>query len=270
MNRLKTLALNFEKHELLVSSASFAYTTALAIAPFLIIMLSLLAFAGSDAQQSIVEQITVLLGPGAAEAVRTIAENAKKESRFSGVSGIISFIVILISASAMFSQIRRALDKVNELESGDSSLSVLSFLKERVFLVGLVLGFIFLLVISLFVTTALAMIFSNYNTLIWKTISFITNFSVFSILFASMFHFIPSKRIPWKKCILSGLCAAVFFLIGKSLIGMYLGRSAVGSAYGAAGSLIVLLVWLYYTSLTLLLSYEFTNTIFFGEKKSNP
>lgn len=264
----KTFFLKLEKHDLLILSGSFAYTTALALAPFLIIMLSVLSFLGPEAQQNMIQQSTALFGPQAGDSIQVIAETAKSETRFSGWSGLLSFLIILISASAMFSQMRMALDKVNEFQAENQQSGLLFFLKEKIMSVGLVLGFVFLLVVSLFVTTGLAMLFSTEATLIWKIISFAINFLAFSILFSAMFHFIPSKKYPWKRCFVSGLWATVFFLFGKALIGLYLGNSAIGSAYGAAGSLIVLLVWLYYTSLTLLISYEFTNTLVFHDQKT--
>jgi membrane protein len=259
----KQFLAKIEKHEILLLSGSFAYTTALALAPFLIIMLSVLSFLGPQSQAAVIEQMTHLLGSQAGEALKIIADNAQREARFSGLSGILSFLIILISASAMFSQMRTALDKVNEYQPTQGHSGFRGFAREKILSVGLVLGFIFLLIVSLFVTTGLSALLQGEETVLWSVLSFVINFAAFAVLFSAMFRFIPSKKFPLRRCAISGVWATAFFLVGKGLIGLYLGRSAIGSAYGAAGSLVVLLVWLYYSSLTLLLSYEFTNTIVF-------
>jgi len=263
---LSDLLDKIDKHEVFTQAGALAYTTALALAPFLVIMLSATAFLGPEKQTLLVSQMTRLLGSDAGEAVKSLVDQAQKRPTLGGIDGLISFVVILISASATFSQLRVALDKLNEHKTNPMESGLKAFVRYRILSIGLVLGFIFLLVISLFFTTAVALVFHGLDGFLWETIAAVFNLILFSFLFAAMFRFIPSDKFRWKRCWISGASAAVFFILGKSIIGIYLGKSAVGSAYGAAGSFAVLLIWLYYSSMTLLLSYDFTTTVFIKDK----
>jgi membrane protein len=250
-------------HEAFMLSGSLAYTIALALAPFFIIMLTTLSLLDGGSQQFVVAELTGVLGPQAGEALKAITSNAEKEIHFAGISGIISFVVIAVSASAIFSQLRVALDIINDYRAPQEPGSRWrSFFKQRVFSVGLVFAFILLMIVSMVVTTVLGVVFRGADGIIWQSVFAVGNFLVFSLLFSAIFRFIPSERRPWSRCVFSGITATLFFLLGKYLIGLYISHSAVGSAYGAAGSLIVLLVWLYYMSFSLLISYEFSNRIF--------
>lgn len=251
---------NIDRHEIFTLAGSLAYTIGLALAPFLVIMLSTITMLGTTSQDSLIAQITGLLGNEAGSAVEAIAKNAENQGKFNGVAGIISFIIILISASAIFSQLRFALDKVDERKPTPADSGIWAFVRDRLLSMGLVLGFVFMLVVSLMVTTVISIFFGGQEGALWEALSFSVSFLLFATLFAAMFRFIPTDKTDFKSCAIAGLTSAVFFMVGKTLIGLYLGKSAVGSAYGAAGSLIVLLVWLYYSSITLLISYEFTRT----------
>jgi len=262
MDWAKRFIARISQHELLILSASLAYTTALALAPFLIIVLAILTFLPLDLRHQLVHQLATLLGSEAGDALTMIITEAKKESHLTGFAGALSALVLAVSASAIFRQIRIALDKVQEHKTNLSQPSGWkTFLTQEVFSIGLVFGFIFLLITSLVITTAIAATFRGSTGLLWQFISLFTNLVLFSTLFTAIFHFIPTDKLPWRRAWGAGLVATAFFLVGKQAIGFYLGRSAVGSAYGAAGSFVVLLVWLYYTAITLLLSYEFLLSI---------
>lgn len=259
--RYKRLLSRINRHELLSLSGSIAYTTALALSPFLIITISIFALTNFGTQQTLNDQIQNLVGPEAARAVKGIIDSAAQEPGISGLSGVLGFLVLLFSASAIFAQLRLSLDKIVEYKAPKSANGIWAFIKERIFSVGLVLGFVFLMIVSLGLSSMLSAAFPIGEEFGIRVVSFFANLIVFSLLFSCMFHFIPTERLPWGRCLVSGVVACGFFLVGKSLIGLYLGNSALGSAYGAAGSFIVLLVWIYYTSLTLLISFEFTNTV---------
>jgi membrane protein len=259
--KYKKFIVSIDRHDLLILAGSIAYTTALALAPFLIIMLSAMALLDPEWQNSIVAEFSSLIGPQVQEAIQAVLENAQQKTTFRGIPGLVSFVVLMISASAIFSQLKTSLNKINEYSSKEKYSEIWLFTRDRIFSIGLVLGFIFLLITSLVVTTLLAALFKGRHGNVWEIVSFIIHLTVFSILFSSIFRFVPSQKLTWKHCFQSGVVATLFFLIGKALITFYLANSAISSAYGAAGSLVVLLIWLYYTSLTLLLSYEFVNTI---------
>lgn len=275
--RYLCLLMRIDKHEILYLSAAIAYTTALALAPLLLIALTLLSLLSPQWQQSLALELISFFGREVGEIIEVIVTKATEHDSFRGLSGFVSFAVLAISASAIFSLLRSSLDKINEHQSAaidpkipapQLAFDLRSFLRDRLFSVGLVFAFIFLLIASLIMTTALTILFKNRMGMFWEGISVASNWLVFTVLFSAIFRFIPSARFGWMRCLQSGICATVFFLIGKHLTAIYLAKAAVGSAYGAAGSLVVLLVWLYYTSLTLLLSYEFTTTILFTDKET--
>lgn len=252
---------DIDKHELFLLAASIAYTTALALAPFILILLSLASLLGGSLQQELYTQLSANIGNKAAETIQQIMQNAKAHPTLSGFSGIIGFIVLLVSSSAIFTQLRIALNKINEHKAPKKESGVKAFVKEKFMSIGLVFGFAFLAIVSLIISTSMSAFFPSGDGLIWKTVSFISNFLIFSTLFAAMYRFIPSDKLPWKTCFISGLVSAVFYIIGKSLISLYLGKASFESTYGAAGSVIAFLAWVYYTALTLLVSYEFSKNI---------
>lgn len=260
-SRVSRVGTAIGKHEIFLLAGSLAYTTALALAPFVMIMLAIAAMLGQGLQEKLYANLSSVLGEQAGTAITMVVENADNKPSLSGFSSILGFLVLAFSASAIFSQLRIALDKINERVADEKDSGIWSFLREKFFSIGLVFGFIFLSIASLVVTTALAVVLPSGDGLLWKGFSFLINFAIFSGLFALMYRFIPSDRLPWRRCLISGLVSAVFYIAGKAVIGIYLGNAGLGTAYGAAGSLVVFLVWVYYTTLTLLMSYEFTNNV---------
>lgn len=265
-DHLKDFTDHIDKHEIFLLAASIAYTTALALAPFVLILLSLSSLMGASMQESLASQISTSVGEKAGEAVNQVIQNAKAHPTMSGISGIIAFIVLLISSSAIFSQLRVALDKVNEFKMPKGKSGIKSFIKDKVFSVGLVFGFAFLSIVSLIASTTIASLFSGGVGLLWKIASNLFNFLMFFSLFTAIYRFIPTDKQAWRTCFISGAVSAVFYLIGKSLISLYLTKASFESSYGAAGSLIAFLAWVYYSSLTLLVSYEFSKALVLHQK----
>lgn len=250
-----------DKHDIFTLAGSLAYTTALAIAPFLLILLSVASLLGPELQERLYVNLASSIGEKAGQTILDIVQNTRKNSSFSGWSGLIGFIVLVISASAIFAQLRVALNKINEHEAAKDKSGVWLFFKDRFLSMGLVFGFAFLSIVSMMVSTTIAVVFTAGEGLFWEAISFIVNFAIFSVLFTAIYRVIPSDKLDWRRCRISGMVSAVFYLIGKNLISLYLAHAGLESSYGAAGSLIVFLVWVYYTALTLLTSYEFTKNM---------
>ncbi|KYG62545.1 hypothetical protein AZI87_14670 [Bdellovibrio bacteriovorus] len=252
------------KHEVFILSASIAYTTGLALAPFVLILLSLAALFGDQTREKIFTGFSDVVGKQASGSIQMIVENAERNPTGTGISGVIGFIVLLISASAIFSQLRYALDKINEHKAGEKEQGIMGFVKDRFFSMGLLLGFVFLAIASMLLTTVLTVAFPEQQGWIWQTVAFVVSFVVFSFLFTAIYRFVPSDRMVWKRCAIAGVTSAIFFVIGKTLIGLYLGTAGLEKSYGAAGSIVVFLAWVYYTALTLLVSYEFANWMILG------
>ena len=259
--RLSSTFLNANKHDIFVMASSLAYTTALAMAPFLLIILSFASLLSSGLQQNIYEGLNNAVGEQIAGTILAMIENADDNPKLSGVSGLIGLMVLAVSASAIFSNLKIALDKINEHAFAKNSGGFWVFVKGRLFSMGLVFGFAFLSVVSLVFTMVIAIFYPEGMGVFWNFISFAVNFSIFSIVFTAIYRFVPTDKVKWKNCIISGFMSTIFYLVGKKVIGLYLGKAGLESSYGAAGSLIVLLVWVYYTALTLLFSYEFTRDV---------
>lgn len=250
-----------DKHEIFLLSASIAYTTALALAPFVLILLSVASLLGPEMQQKLVESMTSTIGPKAGQAINVVIKSTKEHPTLSSISSIVGFIILVVSASAIFTQLRIALNKINEHKSTPKEGGVKGFIKDKVFSVGLVFGFAFLSIVSLILSSILSALFPGGEGFIWKTVSFFINFLMFSSVFTLIYHFIPTDKLNWKTCIISGMISTIFYIVGKTVIGFYLGKAAIVSSYGAAGSLIAFLIWVYYIALTLLVSYEFSKVL---------
>ncbi len=247
---------DIENHEIFIMAAAIAYATALALAPFILIIFSIVAVLDPHLQDQLSRELSTAVGREAGEIIRAIIENIDKSSQLSGISGLIGFSVLVVSASIIFSQLRIALDKINEYQAPPAKNEFLSFLKNKFLSLGLVLGFAFLSIASLLLTAFIAVIYPDGEEVLWNIISFIISFLLFTGLFTAIFRFIPSEKYPWSRCFISGVVSTVFYAIGKGLISIYLGKAGIGSSYGAAGSLIVFLAWVYYIAVTILISYE--------------
>ncbi len=258
---------DIDKHEIFTLSGSIAYTTALALAPFVLILLTLASLLGPELQEKLWLQLAANVGEKAGDTVLQIVQNTKQNSTISGISGMIGFIILVVSASAIFAQLRVALDKINEHKVEKNISGFKLFIKDRFLSMGLVFGFAFLSIVSLMVSTTIAVIFEGGEGVFWEAISLVINLLLFSVLFMAIYRFIPSDKLEWRKCRVAGFVSAIFYLIGKTLISLYLANAGLESAYGAAGSLVAFLAWVFYTALTLLVSYEFTKDIVFHEVK---
>ena len=256
---------SIDRHEIFTLAGSLAYTTALAIAPFLLILLSVASLLGPDLQEKLYTHLASSIGDKAGQTIIDIVKNTRENSEFSGLSGIIGFIILVVSASAIFAQMRVALDKINEHKDAKNKSGVWLFIKDRFLSMGLVFGFAFLSIVSMMVSTTIAVMFIGGEGFFWEAISTAVNFVIFSILFMAIYRVIPSDKLEWRRCRISGMVSAVFYLIGKNLISLYLAHAGLESSYGAAGSLVAFLVWVYYTSMTLLISYEFTRNMVFNK-----
>jgi membrane protein len=255
---------DIDKHEIFTLAGSLAYTTALALAPFVLILLSIASILGPELQEKLYVQMAEAVGEKAGQTILDIVQNTKKNSSFAGLSGLIGFIILVISASAIFAQMRVALDKINEHRVEKNKSGLMLFIKDRFLSMGLVFGFAFLSIVSLMISTGIALAFTGGESVLWEMLSIVINLLIFSVLFTAIYRVIPSDKLNWKSCRTAGIVSAIFYLIGKNLISLYLAHAGLESAYGAAGSLVAFLAWVYYTALTLLVSYEVTRNIFIG------
>jgi len=244
--------------------AALAYYTVFSIVPLLIVIIALIGlFFGQDAAQSaIMGQISNLVGEQSAAAIKDMIQRAEQPST-GLLATVVAVITLLFGASGVFGQLQDALNTVWGVEPKEGR-GVWGFIKDRFLSFVAVVGTGFLLLVSLVLSSALAAVgkwFSGVLPLpetVLQALNFLVSFVVITGLFALIFKVLPDARVAWRDVWVGAALTALLFTIGKFAIGLYLGKSNVASAYGAAGSLVIVLVWVYYSAQILLYGAEFT------------
>lgn len=255
---LKHFSDGFSRHDLMTLSAALAFYTSLSLAPLLLLMVAGVSFMGPGGQEQFMFQVENLVGPQASLAVAMIINNVEQKEAMGSYAGLIGIATLLFSASGVFAQLHTSLNVIHETVPRADRSTLWHFLRRRLLSIGLVVAFAFLAVVSLVVSTVMAATLPRGD--IWKIINDVVTLLVFAGLFTAIFKLVPDRRPPWRQCAVSGAFTALLFTLGKILIGLYLGKSALGSAYGAAGSIIVLLAWVYYSSLIVFVGAELTRS----------
>lgn len=253
-------------------AAALAYYTVFSLPPLLLIILTVAGFLINDpqqVQQALQEQISGVVGEDGAQAIGTMIQNVSQPGAGSIVATILGIAGLIFGATGAFAQLQTALNKTWEVEPDPEQKGAMKYLRiglKRLFSLAMVLVVAFLLLVSLVLSAALSVIGDQITELLpttlsnvfWQVIHIGISLSVITLLFAAMFKILPDARIPWRHVWVGALVTAVLFEVGKFLIGFYIGQSNPGSAFGAAGSLVVILVWIYYSSLIFFLGAEFT------------
>jgi membrane protein len=261
---LKETYKRWRDHQAPRLGASVAFYTLLSLAPLLVLTAAVIAlvFSKEAAHRDLVDQARQMMGARGADIVNSLLANAQQPS--SGIfASIVAFLILLFGASGVFIELRSALNTIWEVKP-QAGAGWKSMLKERLFSFGMVLSIGFLLLVSLLLSAALAFVGKFFGQLIpippavLEAANFVLSFAVITALFALMFKFVPSVHISWKNVQIGALGTALLFTIGKLLLGLYLGKASVGSAYGAAGSLVAVIVWVYYSAQIFFFGAEFT------------
>jgi membrane protein len=257
----------WKKHEAPRLGAALAFYSILSLAPLVILTVAIVAlvFGHSAAQDDLIEQAQNMLGQEGAGAVKAVLQHAQKPA--SGiVASVIGAITLLFGASGVAGELQSALNRIWDAKSENPG-GIWGAVKQRLFSISMVLGVGFLLLVSLVISAALAALGKFYGTLlpmpqfVLDAINFVVSMAGIAVLFALIFRYVPAVSVAWKTAWVGGSVTAVLFTIGKFLIGLYLGKSAVGSPYGAAGSIIAIIVWVYYSAMIFLLGAEFTHVL---------
>jgi len=242
--------------------ASLAYYTMLSVAPLLVIVTTIagLAYGREAAQGQLVYEMKDMVGPEGAQAIQAMMQNANQPTT-GIISSVIGVVVLLLGAAGVFIELQDSLNLIWGATSKAPS-GIWGFIRTRLlsFLMILVIGF--LLLVSLAVTAGLSALGKYLGgpdpTFLFQAVNFVVSLGVITLLFALIFRWLPDVHIAWRDVWIGAAITAVLFTIGKFAIGLYLGNSSIGSAYGAAGSLAVFLVWVYYSAQILYFGAEFT------------
>jgi membrane protein len=246
--------------------AALAYYTVFSLAPLILVLLAIIGFLfrkdPAGAWNKITQQMSYFLDPSALQVVQNIAEKASQPGK-SMIATIIGVALALFGASGVFGQLQDALNTIWGVKAKPGT-GIWGFLRARFLSFAMVAGICFLLLVSLAIE-ALLKGFSHYvqsivpgGIVIALTVYLVFDFAVVVLLFAMIFKFLPDVKIQWRDVWIGAVMTAIFFGIGKWALGLYLSSGAAGSAYGAASSLITLLLWVYYSSQILLFGAEFT------------
>ena len=218
----------------------------------------------TQVQKAIIAQVGALIGSAGSEQVGAIISHAKRGDGPASLATLLSILALAFGATTTFAQLQDALNKIWSVKPDPRRNQIRVFLAKRIFSFGIVVTVSFLLLVSLVLSTALAAAASRVTTLmgtppvVLQIATSTVGFVLITALFAVMYRYLPDARIAWRDVGAGALGSALLFVLGKTVIGMYLGGANPGSAYGAAGSLAVVLIWVYYTSMVLLFGAEFT------------
>jgi membrane protein len=264
---LKSTVTEWQRHNAPQLAAGLSYFTIFSIAPLLIVVIEIVGFfvhSHAEVRHEIFSQIAHSVGRSGAQAIQQIVDATFSQPHKGIIAQVISWFVFLLGAIGLFGALQAALNTVWDVPPQKRS-GLWMILRQRVVSFGMILGIAFLLLVSLIVNTALtgfehalASIFPGFEVLM-KVVDFIISLGVITLLFALIYRYLPDATIAWRDVWIGALITAVLFDIGQFLLGWYLGRATVASAYGAFGSLIVVLIWVNYSAQILLFGAEFTH-----------
>ena len=247
-------------------AAALAYYTLFSIAPLLVIAVAVAGavFGQEAARGEVIAQIQGLLGKAGAEVVQTALANTQTPESGNGiVPSIVSALALIFGASGVFIQLQDSLNAVWNVDESRRA-GVKAVVRKRIFSFAMVITIGFILMVSLLVSAGLAALSAFTNHLfpalesLWKLANIGISLGVFTLLFALIYKYLPDIKIAWRDVLVGALFTAILFSIGKELLGFYLGNGSFGSAYGAAGSVITVLAWIYYSVQIMLFGAEFT------------
>ena len=245
--------------------AAISYYTIFSLAPLLVIVIAVAGaiFGREAAQQQIVAQVSSLVGSNGGLAVEAMLRSASDSDK-GLIAGAISAVVLLVGATTVFAELQSALDRIWHVPEAQKPSGVWAVLRARLLSFGLILGLAFLLIVSLLISAGLAAFEAWYGQLLpgWEVLlqalNAVISLAIITLLFAMIFKLMPSTPIAWRDVWIGAAVTAVLFELGKLLIGLYLGKSGLMETFAAAGSLVVLVAWVYYAAQIFLLGAEFT------------
>ena len=246
-------------------AAALSYYTLFSLAPLLLIAIGVagLVFGREAAQNQIVETLQGMIGQDSAKAVQEMIQASSEKPKTGLLSTVVGFVALLFGAGGVVGQLQTSLNRMWEVTPRPGQ-GIWGFLRQRFFSFAMVLAIGFLLLVSLVVTAVLSSFTSMLSsflgdaTFVAHAIDILVSFGFVTLLFALIYKYVPDVEIQWRDVWVGAALTSILFTIGKYLIGLYIGTSGVGSTFGAAGSLITILVWVYYSSLIFFLGAEFT------------
>ena len=260
---------DFMKDDCVTSAAALSYYTIFSLPAILMLIMLLVSSVmdPTDVRGGLESQLESLMGPSAGGEVRTILQETERPGG-GLIPTLVGIVALVFGATGALGQLQAALNRAWNVEPDPQQGGIKSFLTKRLFSFGMLLSIAFLLLVSLVISAALSGLGDRLSSFlpsglsgpVLQALNLAVSLLVIGFLFAAMFRVMPDAKVAWRSAWVGGFVTALLFVVGKFLIGLYLGKSNPGEAYGAAGSLIVLLLWIYYSSIILLFGAEFTET----------
>jgi len=250
--------------------AALAFYTLFSVAPILIIALAIAGylFGAHTAETDLLAQLQELTGDAGAQALRNLLDSAHYSDK-KGIAAALGIVTLLVGATSVFGELQHALDVIWGTPVRKTARAWWVMVRSRLLSFGMVLGVGFLLLVSLIASAVLAAFggwlearFAQLQVIL-RMLDLTVSFGLTVLLFAMIYKYVPQEKIAWRDTWIGAAVTAFLFVSGKYFIGLYLGRSSFSGAYGAAGSLIVLLLWIYYSAQIFLLGAEFTRAFAF-------
>ncbi|WP_342452421.1 YihY/virulence factor BrkB family protein [Pararoseomonas baculiformis] len=261
---MKDAISGFIEHEAMTRGAAIACYTLFSIAPLLVVAVAIASFFFGQAMVSdaVSSQLTGLVGREGGQAIQEVMKGSSEETSGTGFATLIGFGILLITASGVFAELQAALNVIWAAEA--KPVSVGALVRARALSIGLVGATGFLLLVSLLVSTVIAAFgdwisgFLPAVEILLRVLNFVVSLGMIALLFAAIYKILPDRHLAWRDVAVGAIITAFLFSIGKQLIGWYIGGSGMAESYGAAGALIVVLLWVYYSAQVFLLGAEFT------------
>jgi membrane protein len=264
---LSRAVLRFSDDEAFTLGAALAYYSLLSMAPLLLIAVSLAGafFAYGDVRMELVDQMRRLTGPEGAALTQTVIDHTKSHEA-SLRSLLLGTVLTLFGATTVFAQLQHALNVVWRVKAAPGN-AIVSFIRQRLLSFAIVIVIGFLLMVSLLTSAVLGTLHAYFDqrmagaAIFWQLLDLAMSFGVSTLLIALMFRYLPDAEVQWRDTWLGGFITAILVTVGKHIIGQYLGQASIASSFGAAGSVVIFMVWVYYVSLILLFGAEITQAV---------
>src|SRR5688500_968858 len=260
----KTTFSECNKDEATWKAAALAYYTVFALPPLLVLLLMAASAVWDpvEVRRTLTGEFQSLMGQDVAGQIQTMITSAEQKASGTGLRLVLSLGGLIFGATGAFVSLQSALNRAWEVEPDPKQGGVRNFITKRFLSLGMVLGIAFLLLVSLALTSALSaaggVLLGGLPEAVGHVLNFALSFAVITLLFAGMFKILPDAKVEWRDVWVGAVVTALLFVVGKFVIGLYIGQSDPGNAFGAAGALAVLLVWIYYAAVIVLLGAEFT------------
>jgi len=249
----------FLSHDPLTLAASIAFYTALSFAPLIVISLWLATEISPGVEQGLIDQLGNLLGSQVRESALAILENAGERPLRTSASGMLSVVVLAVSATTAFAQLQASINVVWGT-TGSPVNAVWAWIRRRIVSFGMLAVLGFLLIVTLVASSAIGLVLTRESA-IWTVLNELITLGLFTLSFGLLFRFVPDARLPYRFTFVGGALTAILFELGKWGLAAYLASTTTADAYGAASSIILLLIWVYYSSLIVLIGAGLTRTL---------